>query len=446
MTIEEAAAALRDGTLTSVELTRSVLEQADRHDGWLGVYLARFDETALQRAAQADEEFAAGTDLGPLHGIPVGVKDILAAWEGPTTAQSLVLDPAWGAGRDAAVVSRLRDAGAVIVGKTTTMEFAMGLPEAEKGFPVPVGPWRAEHWCGGSSSGSGSGVAAGFFLAAIGTDTAGSIRIPSAFCGVTGLMPTAGTVPAEGCVPLAHTLDRIGPLAGSAWDCGAVQEAIGGGSLRDGIDGGIDGLRIGVVREQLLDGAEPDVVDVYEAAVATLAELGADLTEVSLPLYSELGAATMTTLWSESFAYHRDDLASRWTDYTTTARLMMTAGAFVTGAEYAQAQKVRAVGRRRLGELLEGVDVIVTPTVSMTPPLMRTAFDPGHWLRLHTMYWNSVPHPLLALPIGFVDGLPLGMQLAAAPHADATLLRAGRAFQRHTDWHRRTPDLEAARG
>jgi aspartyl-tRNA(Asn)/glutamyl-tRNA(Gln) amidotransferase subunit A len=446
MTIEEAAAALRDGSLTSVELTRRVLEQADRHDGWLGVYLARFDETALERAAQADEELAAGTDLGPLHGIPVGVKDILAAREGPTTAQSLVLDPAWGAGRDAAVVSRLRVAGAVIVGKTTTMEFAMGLPEAEKGFPVPVGPWRAERWCGGSSSGSGSGVAAGFFLAAIGTDTAGSIRIPSAFCGVTGLMPTAGTVPADGCVPLAHTLDRIGPLAGSAWDCAAVQEAIGGGSLREGIDGGIEGLRVGVVREPLLDGAEPDVVDVYEAAVVALAELGADVTEVSLPLYFELGAATMTTLWSEAFAYHRGDLASCWTDYTTTARLMMTSGAFVTGAEYAQAQKVRAVGRRRLGELLERVDVIVTPTVSMTPPPIRTAFDPGHWLRIHTMYWNSVPHPLLALPIGFADGLPLGMQLAAAPHADATLLRAGRAFQQHTDWHRRTPNLEAARG
>src|SRR5439155_14452232 len=224
------------------------------------------------------------------------------------------------------------------------------------------------------------------------------------------------------------------------------QNVLAGGKLLGGIEDGIDGLSVGVVREPLLEGAVPAVVDVYETAVAALAELGAEPAEVSLPLYHELVTATMTTLWSEAFAYHRADLADRWTDYTTTARRMMAAGAFVSGAEYVQAQKVRAVGRRKLDEILAGVDVIVTPTVSMTPPLVDSALDPAHWARVHTMYWNSVPYPVLALPIGFADGLPLGMQLTSTQLAEATLLRAGRAFQEQTDWHRHVPDLEAARG
>src|SRR5262249_46439277 len=163
------------------------------------------------RADRADEELAAGTDLGPLHGMPVAVKDIIATSERPATAQSLVLDPAWSEARDAPVVRRLRDAGAVIVGKTTTMEYAIGLPDSSKPFPLPRNPWDRAHWAGGSSSGSGSGLAAGLFLGALGTDTGGSIRIPAAFCGITGHMPTFGLVPKSGCVPLGWSLDHLGP-------------------------------------------------------------------------------------------------------------------------------------------------------------------------------------------------------------------------------------------
>jgi aspartyl-tRNA(Asn)/glutamyl-tRNA(Gln) amidotransferase subunit A len=184
VTIEAAAAALRDGTVTSVAL---MLARAERHDGWLGSLIARFDDTALDRARQADADLAAGKDLGPLHGMPIAIKNILAAHEGPTTAQSVVLNPEWGAGKDAPVVSRLRAAGAVIVGKTTTMEFAIGLREADKPFPVLVNPWNPEVWSGGSYPGSGSGVAAGFsrvpdYLAGMraGSRACGSARCASA--------------------------------------------------------------------------------------------------------------------------------------------------------------------------------------------------------------------------------------------------------------------------
>jgi aspartyl-tRNA(Asn)/glutamyl-tRNA(Gln) amidotransferase subunit A len=442
-----------------VGLTEAMLARAERHDGWLGSFIVRFDDTALARAQQADAELAAGNDLGPLHGIPIAVKDILAAHEGPTTAQSVVLNPAWGAGKDAPVVARLRAAGAVIVGKTTTMEFAVGLPEADKPFPVPVNPWDPEVWSGGSSSGSGSGVAAGFFLGAIGTDTAGSIRIPAAYCGVSGLMPTFGRVPKNGCVPLAFSLDHVGPLARTAWDCGAMLNAIAGADPGDvdsadapvpdylaGIDGGLAGMRVGVMRERHLEGSEDAVIEIFEAAVAAFEELGAQVREVSIPHYPEMVAVTMVTLGSEACAYHQSDLAARWSDYTTMARHYISSGALVSGAEYVQAQRVRRVGQRALGALLDELDVIVTPTITMTAPRQEAVLDPETSARLHTIYWNAVGNPVLALPIGFVNDMPLSMQLAAAPFDEATLLRAGRAYQAHTDWHLRIPDLEVVHG
>jgi aspartyl-tRNA(Asn)/glutamyl-tRNA(Gln) amidotransferase subunit A len=459
VTIEAASIALREGSVTSVELTEAVLDRAARHDGWVGAFLVRFDETALERAGQADAERLAGTDLGPLHGIPLAVKDIIAAHEGPTTAQSVVLDPDWGAGRDAPVVRRLRESGAVIVGKTTTMEFALGLPEARQGFPVPVNPWRRECWPGGSSSGAGSGVASGFFLAGIGSDTGGSIRIPAAFCGVTGLMPTFGRVPMMGCVPLAFSLDRVGPLARTAWDCGAVLQAIADAHPRDpassgqpapdflsAIDDGIAGLRIGVVREHHLEGASAGVIAAFEAAVTIFKELGARVKEVSLPLYHEVTAATMVTIGAEACANHQRNLATRWSDYTVMARRIMAIGALVSGAEYVQAQRVRRAGQQRLAAVLEDVDIIATPTTTVTAPLLDAVLDPENASRLHTMYWNGVGAPVLAVPSGLLDGLPVSLQLGAAPFCEAELLRAGRTYQRHTDWHHRVPDLEGDYG
>jgi hypothetical protein len=186
VTIADAAVALRSGTMTSVALTAELFARADALDATLGTYVARFDDTALAAAAQADADFAAGVDRGPLQGIPLGVKDIIAAREGATTACSKVLDPDWGRGVDAPVVARLRAQGAVITGKTTTMEFAMGAPDADGPFPIHRNPWNLERWPGGSSAGTGTGVAAGLILGGLGSDTGGSVRIPAALCGISG--------------------------------------------------------------------------------------------------------------------------------------------------------------------------------------------------------------------------------------------------------------------
>ncbi|MEL6983773.1 MAG: amidase, partial [Actinomycetota bacterium] len=334
-TIVEAAAALRDGSLTSLELTRACLAAADRLDDTLGTWLARFDEQAIDRAAAADAERSVGMDLGPLHGIPLGIKDILATDEGPTTAQSLVLDPSWGDQGDGPVVGRLREAGAVFVGKTTTMEFAIGRPDFDKPFPIPRNPWNTDRWTGGSSSGTGNGVASGQILGGLGTDTAGSVRLPAAYNGITGHKPTFGLVPKSGCVPLGLSYDHIGPMTRSALDAAILLDVMAGpdpsdrttidrppGSYRTvvergGPDGtGLSGLRIGrLVNDEIDRSCAPATRAVFEQAVEDLAGAGAEIVDVTVPFYRELSAGAFLALEAEAFAWHRHYLVDRWEDY-----------------------------------------------------------------------------------------------------------------------------------
>jgi aspartyl-tRNA(Asn)/glutamyl-tRNA(Gln) amidotransferase subunit A len=454
--LTDAGSALRAGTITSRELTERALRIADRDDGHLGIYLHRFDEYALARADAADAELAAGVDRGPLHGIPFGVKDIIAMAEGPTTAQSQVLDPDWGAGRDAPVVARLKQAGAVITGKTTTMEFACGMPDASKPFPIPRNPWDPSTWPGGSSSGTGGGVASGMFLAGLGTDTGGSIRIPAAFCGITGLMPTFGRVPKSGCVPLGYSLDHIGPMARSAEDCAAVLEVIAGRhpSDPDCVDApftrrlpDLTGLRVGVVRDHHFPpGSDPALPDAFDATLALLSESGASLTSVALPYWREMVTADLVTLACEALAYHRTDSQHRWSDYYPATRAILARGALLSGADYVQAQRMRRVAQHALGAVFAEVDVIAAPTTSVAaPPLADLKTEDADVLdklftHVHTPYWDTVGNPVLALPMGFnAAGMPLSVQLAGRPFDEALLVGVGQLLQSRTDWHLRTP-------
>jgi aspartyl-tRNA(Asn)/glutamyl-tRNA(Gln) amidotransferase subunit A len=460
LSVQEAAARMRSGSLSSVELTTAVLERADQVDARIGTYLVRFDDTALAAAANADDELASGVDRGPFHGIPVGVKDILAAAEGPTTAQSLILDPAWGAGKDAPIVKRLRQAGAVITGKTTTMEFACGAPDPTKPFPIPRNPWDLGAWPGGSSSGTGSGIAAGLFLAGIGTDTGGSIRIPAAFCGVSGLMPTFGRVPKSGCTPLGYSLDHVGPLARSAWDCAAMLQILAGYDPSDPdckdvavpdylaeLSGSLSGLRIGVeYTHHFPSDSDPATRAQFDAAVAMLKVLGASVEEITLPLYAEMGATLMPIVGSESLAYHRADAQARWNDYFEATRTMLARGALVSGADYVQAQRVRRVAQHELQQLFQTVDVIVSPTAAVGAFRYGAddrLLDLESMFRLvFTAYWDAAGNPALVVPMGFTaDGLPLSLQIAGRPFEEGTVLRVGDAFQRMTDWHVREPEL-----
>jgi aspartyl-tRNA(Asn)/glutamyl-tRNA(Gln) amidotransferase subunit A len=458
LTVSDAAAAFRDGTLTSVGLTKALLERADRLDKELGVYLARMDESALEAAAQADADFAAGIDRGPLQGIPVGIKDIIATKDAPTTGQSLVLDPAWGEGWDAPVTARLRAAGAVIIGKTTTMEFATGMPDGNKPFPIPRNPWNTSTWPGGSSSGTGNGIAAGLFLGGLGTDTGGSVRIPAAFCGISGLKQTFGRVPKSGCVALGYSLDHIGPMARSSRDCAILLQVMAGYDASDptcadvpvpdylaALDGSVRGLRVGVEREHhtKVEGVLPEAIEQFEAAVAALGQGGATVSEVSIPYYDEITSAGRVNSRSEGAAYHMVDLRSRWSDYGVHTSAAVGSAAIFSASDYVQASRTRQMGKKVLRDLMGSLDVMVMLSTGVgAPPLEGLSVESmGKWPSF-TSIWNALGLPALCIPMGFTaDGLPLSLQIVGKPFDEATVLKVGDAYQQMTDWHLRVPPI-----
>jgi aspartyl-tRNA(Asn)/glutamyl-tRNA(Gln) amidotransferase subunit A len=457
LTASDAAAGLRAGVYTSVELTAAFLARADTVEPELGSYVTRFDDAALARARQADEWRSRGFDTGMYQGVPVGVKDVLAVAQGPTKANSRILDPAWGSGRQGPAVSRLERAGAVILGKQTTFEFATGYPDPGKTSALPRNPWDLRRTPGGSSAGTASGIAAGLVLAGLGTDTGGSIRIPAAWCGITGMKPTYGLVPKSGCVPLAYSLDHVGPLARSARDCAGLLAIIAGYDASDtacvdrpvddylgDLTGDLSGITIGVVRERHFPpGADPALGDLFDRALKVLKCLGAELVEVTLPLYEEVNWALWTMLTSEALAYHRNDLAARWLDYHELTRMNIVQGTLNSGADYVQSARIRRAAQRALSAVYSEVDLVVGPTIATAAPAIGATYEPKLTTRSDTIftgYWNAVGNPALAIPMGFSDqGLPLSLQLAGRPFEDAMVLRAGDAYQRLTDWHRQRP-------
>ena len=463
LTITDAGIALRDGSLTSVALTEAVQQAADRLDETLGTWLARFDEAALVRAAAADAELAAGHDRGPLHGIPLGIKDILATDEGPTTAQSLVLDPRWGDQGDGPVLRRLREAGAVILGKTTTMEFAIGRPDFSKPFPIPRNPWNPERWTGGSSSGTGNGVASGQMLGGLGTDTAGSVRLPAAFNGITGHKPTFGLVPKSGCVPLGLSYDHIGPMTRSARDAAAMLDVMAGPDPSDRttvagptdgflaqVDRGVDegrglgGRRIGrLANPEIGRSCAPSTLSAFDRAMDELAAAGADIVEVEVPLYRELSAGAFLALEAEAFAWHRRTLIDRWDDYGRPTRLTIAQGALLNAGDLVQIERVRHRARAEVLALMDerGIDLLASPTTGWAAtPFTGAEPEAVATSALHTPAWNSTGFPAVSVPMGFDhDELPLGLQLIGRPMADGMVLAAADGYQARTGWHLEVP-------
>lgn len=460
VTIKEAAAALRDGSLTSTALTQQILDKATTLNPVLGAYVEITAEAALEQAAAADAALAAGDDTGPLQGIPLAIKDIIALEGTPTTANSRVLAPDWNGGLDAPVVSRLRDAGAVFVGKSTTSEFAIGLPDATKGFPVPHNPWNVEHTPAGSSSGTGIAVAAGLALGGLGTDTGGSVRSPAAVNGHTGLKVTFGRVPKSGVVPLGFSLDSIGPMARSAWDCAALLEVMAGydpsdpnsahqpvPSYTELLDGSVDGLRIALPMPYFFDHEQldPEVHDAVLGAVKQLVGLGASSSEVELAHAAEAKDANHIILVAEAFAYHRNNLVNRWTDYGEHTRPTLARGAFYSAGDVAQAERFRRYFARQVAALLDEYDVIVTPSAP-TPAERAAELTPSKRLQVpsFTGHWNLTGLPAVAVPVGFsTSGLPLSMQIVGKPFAEGTVLKVADALQRVSDWHVAVPTVNA---
>lgn len=456
-TIDDAAAAIRNGTGSSVALTTAALAKIRELNGALGAFLTCFESSALKAASAADDAVRAGAPGGPLHGTTLAVKDLISTVEGPTTAQSLVHEETALFG-DAAAVARLRAAGMIVVGKTSTMEFGVGRHDPFKPYPHARNPWRPDRWTGGSSTGSGAAVASGMALGALGTDTGGSVRIPAALCGVTGLKPTFGLVPRHGCVPLSHSLDHIGPMARTVRDCALMLEAVAGHDQRDPasaqydpprysrfLNGDLTGLVIGVDRlDHYPSPADPALADIFAAAVAVLAEQGAEIVEIELPCYAELTEIYNVTMSGEALALHAPDLETRWADYYASTRQTLAAGVFYSAADYVQAQRVRAAGQKALEHLFSRVDLVATPTTSVAAPLLTELdeyYSDDGLRALNTQYWNATGNPALTVPMGFTDDdLPLGLQIAGRAFADGVVLRAGDAYQRATGWHTRRSD------
>ena len=454
-TIEKAIQDLASGRVTSCELVETALTNADQLDGTLGVFMDRYEESARKAAQSIDEARSRGEEVGPLGGIPLGIKDIITTLEGPTTAQSLVFDPSSFRG-DATVVARLREAGAIIVGKTTTMEFAIGTPDVDKPFPIPRNPWDIGTWPGGSSSGTGAGVASEMFLGGLGTDTGGSIRLPAANCGITGLKPTFGRVPKDGCAPLGFSLDHIGPMARSAYDCALMLNTMAGYGPHDvsaadvetvdytaQLDADLTGMRIGIDRLEKYYSdlsAVTELVDGFTGLESALRARGAEVVQVTQPFRDEVSAAAMILMITEGFAYHRNDLRDRWDDYSRGLRDCLAMAPFYSAADVIQAQRVRRVGVKAVAQLFDDVDVVISPTTTagaMTFAQVETMWDGPASLHM-TGYWNGCGNPSMAVPFGFTEsGLPISVEIAGKPYDEATVLKVGHAFQQETDFHLR---------
>jgi aspartyl-tRNA(Asn)/glutamyl-tRNA(Gln) amidotransferase subunit A len=450
-TVAEAARSLGRGELTSVALTESVLARAHETEPRVRAYVSLTADEALAAAARADADRAAGRAHGPLHGIPVSIKDVFDVVGEPTGAGSSVRHDHVAA-CDADAVARLRDAGAVLCGKVVTHEFAFG---AES--PPASNPWDSRCIPGGSSGGSAASVAAESSLASLGSDTGCSIRLPAAFCGVTGLKPTFGLVPTRGIEPLSWTCDHVGPIAKTVEDCAIVLEAIAGAQYEQAgfvaaLERGVAGLRIGIPREHFFDPCDPGVEACVREAIAVLEREGAEIVDVSLPLVEHSLAAAFVICLVEAAASHRRTLRSRASLYGDYVRTLLEAGSCLLGIDYFDAQRVRTLIARSVRDAFAAhrLDLIATPTAPAPPPMkgqkhISVAGEPQQPVMLtlarNLAVFDLTGQPALSVPCGFTAGLPVGLQLAGRPFDEATVIRAGHAYQRATTWHRTRPPL-----
>jgi len=456
--LAEASAAIAAGTLSPVALTEAALARIAALDPKLNAFITITADRARRAAAAAEAEIKAGKRRGPLHGIPYALKDIYNVAGVRTTAHSkLLIDNV--PSEDATSTAKLEAAGMVLLGKLSTHEFARGGPTDALPFPNAKNPWNTAHFAGGSSSGSGVAVAAGMVGLAMGSDTAGSIRLPATFCGIVGLKPTYGVISRRGVVPLSFTLDHAGPLTRSVEDCALAMQALAGhdpgdpGSAREAVPDYIANLRKGVAgltigRARAYDeeaGVNAEVMAALDAAAAQWQALGARIIDVTLPSKRRMDAATQTILLAEGFAIHGEWLRTRPQDYGRVTRERLMMGAFVSGADYVQAQRLRRMLTAEVDAVLAGCDAILCAGNPTTAPRLVDV-DEGPFRKSHpiTGPFNASGHPALALPCGFgASGLPLGLQLVGRNYGEAMLFRIAHAYEAAAGWLARRPDLGA---
>lgn len=447
---------IRTRQISSVEVTQAMLERIASLDGKYRSYTTVLADRAMSRAATADVETAKNIWRGPLHGVPIAVKDLCFTEFGRTTGGTMI-HKNWTPGHNATVVDRLEQGGAVILGKLKMTEGAYTSHHPDD--PSPLNPWNLDHWVGSSSTGSGVATAAGLCYGALGSDTGGSIRFPSATCGLTGIKPTWGRVSRYGVFALAASLDHVGPMTRSAADAAAILGAVAGADPNDPTalqapvpnylaeaNHGIRGVTIGIDRSYNGEGIDPEVVAAVEAAERVLAELGAKIREIAFPTTAKLLPGWIPFCSIETAIAHKETYPARAAEYGPALAQLIDQGRSLTGIELGEIYHERLDFAGRLAAQFQDVDLLLMPTMPMpVPNLARMAeygADPNVLLKIlrFTAPFDFSGSPTITLPNG-IDrlGIPLSMQLIGRHLSEDLLCRAGCAFQQVTDWHARRP-------
>jgi aspartyl-tRNA(Asn)/glutamyl-tRNA(Gln) amidotransferase subunit A len=462
-TIQQLSQQVRDRTISPVELTRDCLARIEKLNPKLNAFITVLADSALDQARRAEREIHSGNYRSPLHGIPIGLKDLIDTAGIRTTAASAQFKDRIPE-EDAEVVRRLRPAGAIILGKQNLHEFAYGGSSMISFFGEVHNPWDISRITGGSSGGSAASVAAGLGFAAIGTDTAGSIRLPAALCGVVGLKPTYGRVSARGVVPLSWSYDHVGPIANSAGDAGLMLQALAGYDAGD--PGSVDmpvpdlvtaiaqlppKLRIGVPRAFFFDDLNPEVAAAIEKAIQIFRELVFRKLHAEIRDDVKLEVSTDRTLASaEAYAFHEPFVTRSPQLYQPATLARIKSGESISAAAALRASRDLQTSRHAIRRVFEEVDILLTPTVPIPPPGIAELREHPDNLRpqelimlRNTRPFNVWGIPAISVPCGFTkDGLPIGLQLASAPWREDLVLQVAHAYEQATEWHKKIPGRE----
>lgn len=455
MTASEISQAYDAGTLSPVKVVEALLARIDALEPQYRAFIQLDREAALSSARQAEQAFKAGRRIGPMHGVPVGIKDIIDMAGQRTSCHSKVMFEHV-AVEDAPVVTALKASGAILLGKLALHEFAIGGPSFDLPFPPARNPWNIAHHPGGSSSGSGTALAAGFLPLALGTDTGGSVRHPAAACGLAGLKATYDLVSRRGVYPLSMSLDHVGPMARTVEDVALLLDVMATStSIADAhkpstytrdLTLGVKGLRIGFIRHfhEKDEVADPEVTRALNEACEVFRKLGAEVKDITLPSLQEFSAAQKFILMSEGWAIHARNLRERPEDYAEMTRRKLLCGAFLSAGDYVHAMQLRGALSDAVNQAFGEVDLL----------LVANSFDPAcriddvqevvrTYTRQARVPFNLTGHPALAMMSGLsTSGLPLSLQLVGQHYDEVTVLRAGAAFEKATPWHAMHPELD----
>ena len=462
MSIQGLSEGIRSREISPVDVVRACLDRIERLDDGLCAFITVTGEEALKDARRAEGEIARGSYLGPLHGVPIALKDVVATKGVRTTAGSRILAE-WLPEEDSAVVERLRVAGAVVIGKTNLPEFGFWAEGTNALRGKAVNPWHPERATGGSSSGSAVAVSAGMCPATVGTDTGGSGRVPASFCGTVGLKPSYGRVSRFGLVPLSWSHDHVALLARTVADVALCLQAVAGYDPRDptsarvpvpdyseALSRDLRGLRIGVPRRYFFDDLDDEVERAVAEAIRVFEDRGAETTEVDVPAAVHAPALSYAIHIPEDLAYHTPYLKTRADEYEPDVRKGLALGQFVLATEYIQAKRGSVVLQREVDAALGKADVLVTPTVPVSAPRVGETrvrvggdtVDVNTVVAKLTRPFNVTGHPALTVPCGFTqEGLPTGLQIVGKRFDEATVLRAAHGYESETGWKDRRPPL-----